>query len=156
MKYSTDPKVIGPGTWFTLQTAAWNARTKEEIKFFIKMLRATVDTFPCGDCRKHAQQYLAQNSPESDKYANFEYEGKKLGMFLYMVEFHNWPNKRLGKPIVSFTEAYNAHNTGDMGFCAEGCAEDNEQTQYTQYPGVIPTLSSTGKRVSQFNNYIRK
>ena len=157
MQFSTKPEVIGPGTWYTLHIMSWEARTPEEIKCFIKFLRATINKFPCGDCRNHAQGYLKMNPPDDHKYI---YKGQDLSMFHYINQFHNYPNKRLGKRIVTFQEAFDAMTSENTGFCEEGCEEDGNEVLptkvparkvYNQYTPYVPAIKSNNQ---QFSIYV--
>lgn len=150
MQFSTDPKVIGPGSWFILHWGAWVAREDHEIDFFIKMLYTVINNFPCGDCKKHALEFITKDGPEN--YKNWTYNGEKLGMFYYLNKLHNWPNSRLGKRIISFDEAYNAFANNLTGFCSEGCGheEENVSSPVSTFTPVAESPPPESRRSYQF------
>lgn len=97
-----NPEVFGPGEWWRLGEDAYWARSKEEIDVFIKGLPRRFRGLPCSVCRENALKYLAENNPE-------RYRHLKEGMFLWVYEFHNYKNKELGKPEITYEQAIAPH-----------------------------------------------
>ena len=58
-------------------------------------LSITLELLPCMECRKHANQYMQENP------INFKTR-EEFAMYVY--NFHNEVNRRLGKPIISMDE----------------------------------------------------
>ena len=137
LKYSTDPRVIGPGTWFSMTIDGYAANDDTTIKVWIQNFYNKLKFFPCGDCTKHWEEYATKNPPDQAKYVNYTYQGRRLGMLLYIVEFHNAVNVRLGKRTYTFADVLNSLDNGDTGFCDEGCATLKD------LPNKIPSRSST-------------
>lgn len=113
----TNPKIIGPGTWRIIHTQARNVslipiENPEQISKaeddFIKLLKSICADFGCPVCRVHCGEYIQNNPPESAKGLLTLIGDKKIeiGMFRWTWEFHNVVNKRLGKTIMSFENAY--------------------------------------------------
>lgn len=132
VNFNTDPTVIGPGCWYALHTASWKARTDEQIDAFIQFFKEIIERFPCGDCHKHAKEYFRTNNIEENRNQTYEFAStelsngipkERIGIFIYIVDFHNAVNRRLGKPQVARKDAYNAYLNDSTGTCAIGCEE---------------------------------
>ena len=114
---SSDPKVIGPGTWFVIHKMAIDATTREKCLQYIDMVLIIVRDFPCGDCSRHGLKFIKTHPPEN--YIDiFNQKGNRIGMFEWSRVFHNTTNKALNKPILTFDEAWNLY---DESVCQEGC-----------------------------------
>ena len=61
-----------------------------------------IKKIPCIKCRNHYVKYLAQHPISGVK--------NNLDLQKWAVDFHNDVNKRLGKPIFSFSEAKNLYS----------------------------------------------
>jgi len=71
-----------------------NLRTQKPIVTNIKMV---VNVIPCADCKAHFLQHLS-TIDHVDLY-------KSNSLFYWTIDFHNKVNEKLGKPILSYTEA---------------------------------------------------
>lgn len=117
----------GPGIWFMLHTNAVIATTPEQIKNFIEQVKNLGEHFPCHQCKPHFQRYCKEHPIEG-------YVNKERGMFLWVWEFHESVNKRLGKPSMTFDEAWK-HYTSKDSICNDDCGETSttpsRRTAYT-------------------------
>lgn len=100
---STLPKAKSQGVWVVLHTQSFLATTHDKQKAFIKLLRSTIKYFPCSECSVHAQDYIDRNPPRVGN--NIRYSSAPA-VFVYMFEFHNFVNRRLGKPLADFSTIY--------------------------------------------------
>jgi len=85
------PKSFGPYFWGAFHLACLAAVDKESLKTFIEMYQMVL---PCFGCRMHFSILLA-NNPMPDQ-----------NIFEWSVDIHNLVNERLGKPTVTYTDAY--------------------------------------------------
>ena len=121
-KLPTDPKVIGPGTWFTLHTMAMACGDPDACIFYIQFVKAIIDSFPCNKCRLHALSFIQKNPPE--EYIHIYNDiNEPIGMFKWSWLFHNHANKGIGKPLLSYDEAWKLYS--EQSLCMGNC-EDAE------------------------------
>jgi hypothetical protein len=133
------PENFGPGEWWRLHEDAYWARTKEEIDIFIKGLPRRFRGLPCPKCRENALKYLSENNPE-------RYRHLKEGMFLWTFEFHNYKNKELGKPTITYEQAILPHRVLEFPdkYTSEACdycvekIEDNKESEKDKKNNVKP------------------
>jgi len=103
-----NPEVWGPAMWFSLHNGAARYPNnpspiwRERMKSFIQGLPVML---PCQDCSDHANAFIESRIKFIDNIV-----GNKQNLFTFFWEFHNSVNKRLGKRIVSFQEAYNIYH----------------------------------------------
>lgn len=139
-----DPKVIGPGEWIVIHTLAFNAKTPEEKKSFCRNFRLIINTFRCSNCRQHAIAYIESNPPEIHARIIVEKGHEDTTMFRYTWEFHNTVNKRLGKPKMSWEQAYKEYSNPTDMFCNTHCGGPTIAPTQKQVAGIIPS-SDSGK-----------
>ena len=90
MKYS---EVLGRATWNFLHTMAagyennGNPRLENDVK---RMMHYMSRTYPCSKCAPHFRSYIKKNPVTAKTGRDFK---------IYMCNFHNSVNKRLGKNI---------------------------------------------------------
>lgn len=96
-----DPKLWGPGVWFTLHLLAMNSTNHNET---IKQMTFILNHLPCETCKQHALQFLKSYPPK-------DYIDVKTtnGLFFWTVKFHNAVNYRLGKPTLDGQVVYNLY-----------------------------------------------
>ena len=105
VKLPVSPSVFGPGVWLMIHVLAIDSVNELAIDFFIEWMEKIIYRLSCKICVKHAHDYLMANPPE--EYRNIiNDDNVPCGMFLWSWEFHNSVNKRLGKEIVSYSDAY--------------------------------------------------
>lgn len=112
-KSTKDPRVFGPPLWFTIHNSAAHYPiepsriVQERIIEFIKSIPYLV---VCDECFYHARAYIA----------NFSYDQLRAitrtrqSYFFWTVDFHNFVNKRLGKPQMSYTDAYDMYRNPSL------------------------------------------
>lgn len=91
------------GIWFDLHLRSYIAKDLRQQKNFIKYLRETIKYLPCEKCSKHALNYISTNPPRVG--TSIDHSGVP-NMFVYMFEFHNYVNRRLGKSLADFQNVY--------------------------------------------------
>ena len=103
------PDVFGPAMWFTLHTGAAHlpntlspisiARTKAFINGIPEMV-------PCIECSEHARAFIEDNKLAIDNMKRGD------DVFKFYVDFHNYVNKRLKKPTITYEKAYDMYKGG--------------------------------------------
>ena len=106
------PLVFGPGTWWIIHLTSYHCDTKEKIPDFLKFIHAVVSNIPCPTCRRNAIEYITNN--DGSEYRHKVYNGKHVGMFLWMVNFHNDVNRRNNKDILKVNGLYSAYSTPNI------------------------------------------
>lgn len=101
---SGDPQVWGPSFWFILHNGAARYPEKaspiwkERMRGFILGMPVMI---PCEKCADHATAHIEANWHRLDEVVS----GRK-NLFNFFVDMHNMVNKRYGKPIMGYEEAY--------------------------------------------------
>jgi hypothetical protein len=103
------PQVFGPAMWFSFHVGSANLPkvlspvSIERIKSFINGIPEMV---PCVECSEHARAFIERNKERINKF--------KFGddVFRFYVDFHNYVNERLNKPLVSYEKAYEMYRGG--------------------------------------------
>src|SRR5436190_400535 len=103
-KDHTDPNYVGPGTWNSAHRLSIKAINRKLQLEFIQYFKQVCETYPCLKCREHSLLYI-KNHPMED-YLDVDVvldngEVKKLGMFVWLWNFHNAVNAKLKKPKMS-------------------------------------------------------
>jgi len=98
-------ELIGHGWWLNDHITAAYIDSDAAEDEFIRSYKLRISLFPCKKCRRHATRYMKDHKIEAYKRIK-DAHGRYIGMFTYTWEFHNAVNKRLGKPIISFNDAY--------------------------------------------------
>jgi hypothetical protein len=105
-----EPEVFGPALWFTLHNGAMRYPEEaspivaEKMKSFILGLPYMV---PCENCQSHAISYIEKHYDELSEVV----KGQK-NLFKFFFDFHNYVNKRLGKPEMSLESAMQLYSGG--------------------------------------------
>ena len=108
--HSSDPRIWGPAFWFTLHNGAARYPIKaspicaERMKGFIIGMPVMI---PCEKCQDHATAHIEQNYNKLDEIVS----GREK-LFNFFVSFHNYVNKRYGKPEMSIEDAYTLYTGG--------------------------------------------
>jgi len=101
---TSDPKVWGPPMWSTFHVSAAHyplqasPLVKERMKNRILAIPYEVS---CQSCRVHASAFVEENREDLDRIVSGRHE---LGKFY--VRFHNYVNRRQGKPEWTYEQAY--------------------------------------------------
>lgn len=96
-----DPEVWGRFFWFVFHTVAARmpvALTDEERQDYRMFLQSFPRVLPCSSCKTHAKEYQKLN-PVREQDVESSYS-----MTVYVHNFHNSVNLRLGKPVLSLKE----------------------------------------------------
>ena len=100
---SGDPDVWGPAFWFSLHNGAVRYPKKasplwaERMKHFILGIPVMV---PCEKCSDHATAYIESRYDDLDRVV----QGRAT-LFPFLVDFHNYVNRRYNKAEMSLVEA---------------------------------------------------
>lgn len=106
---SGDPQVWGPAFWFTLHNGAARYPIKasplcaERMKGFILGIQIMI---PCEKCSDHATAHIEANWRHID-----EIVSGRQKLFNFFVSFHNYVNRRYGKPEMGEKEAYKLYTS---------------------------------------------
>lgn len=101
---SVDPQVWGPAFWFILHNSSARYPVKaspvarKSMKDFILGMPIMI---PCEECADHATAHIEANHFRLD-----EVTSGRQQLFNFFVDFHNLVNKRYGKPIMGYEEAF--------------------------------------------------
>lgn len=88
VEIDTNPRVFGPGVWFTLMSMAARSRTHDAIKNFIGFALPVMANLLCSTCSKHSRKNLMRRHPSN--YLNRrDHRGENIGMWLWVYDFHN-------------------------------------------------------------------
>ena len=109
-RYQTNrsPEVWGPPFWFTLHNGALNYPSLanplciERMKNFIIGIPVMI---PCETCKEHATAYIESNKDFLDYIC-----ASRDKLFKFFVDFHNYVNIRLKKPVMSHDDAYRLYD----------------------------------------------
>ena len=74
----------------------------QEMKSWLECLATTI---PCKDCAKHFAAYI-----EKHKHQLYDICSSRHNLFHFLVDIHNKVNERLGRPIMSYENAYKLYN----------------------------------------------
>ena len=108
----SDPKVWGPAFWFTLHTSSafYPEKASPIVKERMKnRILAIPYEIPCSNCRVHAIDFIEKHRDKLDMIVSGKHS---LGSFY--VDFHNQVNKRYGKPIWTYEQAYKLYSGEDL------------------------------------------
>jgi hypothetical protein len=105
---SAAPDIFGPPVWFTLHNGA--AHLPQDISpISMSRIRGFIDGIPdmvvaCTACSEHARAFIENNKSRINS--------MKTGddVFNFYVDFHNYVNQRLGKPLMSHADARKLYN----------------------------------------------
>lgn len=104
----TSPAVFGPPLWFTMHNASMHypdapsPLVVEKMKNFIIAIPILL---PCDSCREHAVTYIDEHFDEIEEACK-----SKTTLFKFFVDFHNYVNVRLNKPVMSYEDAYKLYS----------------------------------------------
>lgn len=90
--------MVGPGYWSLIHSNAANATDDKKKMFFMAIMNHIRNTFPCGTCKGHINEYMKENPLEKVMHLDD-------GCFLWTWKFHNAVNRRTSKREVPLEEA---------------------------------------------------
>jgi len=106
---TNSPEVFGPAFWFSFHTGAAHLPenlspiSASRIRAFINGIPELV---PCTDCSEHSRAFIEENKARINNFRRGD------DVFRFYVDFHNYVNLRLGKPLVSYEKAYEMYKGG--------------------------------------------
>jgi hypothetical protein len=104
---TSSPEIFGPPAWFTLHNGA--AHLPREISpISLSRIKAFIDGIPdmvvaCANCSEHARTYIESKRGVINNLKTGD------DVFNFYVDFHNYVNEKLGKPIMSYEAARKLH-----------------------------------------------
>jgi len=105
---TSDPKIWGPKFWFSLHNSAAHYPISASPLVRDRMkgrLLAIPYEIPCPTCQPHASAYIEKHRDHLDEIVSGRHS---LGKFY--VDFHNEVNKRYGKPVWTYEQAYKTYS----------------------------------------------
>lgn len=97
--YDQDPKSYSY-IWFAIHIFAICVTSLTEQKTFEKFMNSLRVKLLCDTCGKHLGEFM-------EEFPIKNYFGRAHGCFRWSWKLHNDVNKRLGKPLVEYKDAYN-------------------------------------------------
>ena len=103
------PEVFGPAMWFTLHNGA--AHLPDVISpISLSRIKASIDGIPeivpCTECSEHARAFIEKNRQRINNMKSGD------DIFKFYVDFHNYVNEKLKKPLMSYEAAYAIYKGG--------------------------------------------
>ena len=107
-RYSIIRKQIlwGPGRWINIHTQSvrYLDRIHHEFPDYIKY---ELSTITCPECHEHARIYFKNNFKRLLNYLTITNDNDEfIGPALWTMEFHNFVNERLNKPLMNWENFY--------------------------------------------------
>lgn len=102
----------GPSFWFVLHTSSLSypiVPTSAHLRAAIDFLLLLPNLLPCPACQQHARDYISKADLQQAVQS-------RDTLFDFYVNFHNSVNQRLGKSLVSLTQARNMYSTRINGW----------------------------------------
>jgi hypothetical protein len=105
---SAAPDIFGPPVWFTLHNGA--AHLPQDISpISMSRIKGFIDGIPdmlvaCSACSEHARTFIENNRGRINSMKSGD------DVFNFYVDFHNYVNQRLGKPLMSYADARKLYN----------------------------------------------
>lgn len=121
-------QIVGPGKWATIHAKAIRMTTPEEVAKYPQFIREQCELLMCDVCQGHCREYQNIDPPEREIYKFYTYvaadgQSKLAGPFLHSWNFHNAVNARLGKPLISFEDAYKLFDPTVFRVCGGNCGK---------------------------------
>lgn len=141
-----DPERYGPGVWMMFMLSAIRSKSREQCLFVCINIRDFAEFFGCPTCRKHCQEYIAENPPENSA-ANGDL------LFKWVVKFCNSVYIRIGKPIFDTELIYKKFARRGRPVCEGTCDEEfpiqrTQQTSSRSYVDQNVEQRQTGKNTA--------
>lgn len=125
--FPSKPEVAGPGLWLAIHLMASNIKNDLDKTAFIKFMKILASNLPCPACRQHMTQYLIDNPLE----IHFDVDD---GFFIYSINFHNYVNRRLGKPLMEYEEAVAIYRKEPDQVCTINCGDEDQPASVESQP----------------------
>lgn len=112
-----DKDNIGIGSWFIIHTTAMKAKSHANKILFQELMKILEKNFPCHYCREHMKKFMEKEPLKNYNNKCYKDIDKDAGYFYWSWKLHNEVNKRLGKKLVSFHDAYNYFSNLEENVC---------------------------------------
>lgn len=125
---ANDMKRLGAGYWVLGHSKTIRMTTKALALEYPRFVRELCDLLRCHICTDHCKQYLTDNPPDDPIYLEMKTvagDGKEYlsGPFFHFWNFHNAVNIRLGKPVISYADAYKMYDPHNFVPCSDQCGQ---------------------------------
>lgn len=105
---TSSPEIFGPPVWFTLHNGAAHL-PKEISPISLTRIKNFIDGIPdmlvaCANCSEHARAFIESRRPVINNLKSGD------DVFKFYVDFHNYVNEKLGKPIMGYETARKLHS----------------------------------------------
>lgn len=121
-----NPEIVGPGQWFVMHLLGAEVKSEADLTNYKRTIEIILNGIKCNECHSDAIKYY-KNKPIDD------YRG--VGIFYWSVDFHNYVNMKLGKPIVPRNVAYDwFHRRTEETVCTKKCGETKKKRAVEYHP----------------------
>nr|QBK90229.1 MAG: Erv1/Alr family disulfide (thiol) oxidoreductase [Pithovirus LCPAC102] len=110
----------GKSFWQTMHIISYNFISEIDINSFIPLITSIISKMPCKKCIIEAKQYIFINNIKNITMKKIN--NKIITPFIWMCNFHNHVNIKLGKPTISWVLTYKKYNE-IYESCNEGCID---------------------------------
>jgi len=117
-------KSWGNATWYLIHTLAYKINDESHVGELVNQLYKICDNLPCVDCRDHAIMLLTKN--------NFKNINNKQQLILFMLEFHNAINVKLGKNKFTIEENNKLYSRGNTNAIINNYLEMMRHQNYNE------------------------
>ena len=107
---TSSPEVWGEAFWMINHLGslyAPNVVSPEKREKYWGFIDGMPEMLPCKDCSRHARQFVEMHRQQKDKICS-----SRSDLFRFFVDFHNYVNKRQGKPLITYEQAYKLFSGG--------------------------------------------
>jgi len=118
MDRNSNPVYIGPGGWAILHMSAKRADATSDLRPFVWLVDTYRQGFPCGDCRKHFDEFCTINPPPTIPVR----DGQNQDAFRWSWRAHNNANILTGKALLDYETA---NKWWSQGGCSSGCSMES-------------------------------
>ena len=138
----SDPRKVGPGSWFMFHLSAAHAETSAEKQFFCKQVRLFCQYFKCGQCQNHCKEYIKNNPPSNSL----------EDLFKWTVDFRNAVNLRLERWQYDIDIMRDLFYQEDFKVCYDGCGQKTQGSDSYNQDFIEINVSDANKYKDLFYN----
>lgn len=133
----SNPKRVGPGTWYMFMLMSCHAKDKLARVWVCSQIRLFCDYFKCGDCSGHCHKYINEHPPEAAVEGEYE-------LFDWVVTFMNAVNARLGKPLYDRNILLKTFTQQEFKVCDSYCSEKKAAAHSKEVYTIKPVYPARG------------
>ena len=132
----------GPGVHHATMVYAKNT-TRKTMKEFERFAIMQCKEFGCVKCTPHCTSYIKKHPPTKHTVKIDKKTKRDLTAFEWTINYRNSINSRIGKPLISFENAYDAYygekfcNTGNCDSDDDDDNDDKLNSLSQRLPGVV-------------------